>query len=498
MRQVLCYGSGINHALFALALKTFHKDTPLTVVRNPQLSWDHERSSHPGSLVITPPVLKALEELNIWESIKDQAAPVHHLHYRDSRSDEHFGSFALADLATDRAFRAAQPFSPGRKHLRELLPGGFWSVRVDWLTEALEEALQALGVQVTEAELHAITNAEAGSSSKVATVRSGAQTLTLPFDLLVMSQYHCPLPVAVRAGDLAQPTLKPLRRVPRSDLWPPSVNLDVVIAQPLHTDEGWVMFRNSPDCILELWDKQYGQVNITIKRVEGSTGPVAVRLTLKNQLSAMSESFLDKKGWAQVASVGNFVQREDFANEAFKTIWRDICDMMEKVRFHEGMRYKMKERRMATEGRRAEGLLPPPVSFLFADMHLTRTWVCNPASGDLPPYVVPLCGANSSFGHHNLDLGPNFAMAEAFHAAKYWTPTGLPVGFAAHQYAKAKTLARHLTKMSNFGHFRPWNLGKRMRIDFSHNGRLRGCLKQVSDWHFADRPLPKWRTAFLW
>ena len=43
-----------------------------------------------------------------------------------------------------------------------------------------------------------------------------------------------------------------------------------------------------------------------------------------------------------------------------------------------------------------------------------------------------------------------------------------------------------------------WNLGKRLRIDFSHNGRLRACLKQISDWHYADRPLPKWRTAFLW
>lgn len=48
--QVLCYGSGLTQAIFALALKKCNGKVPQTLLRNPKLPWVHERSGDPGVL----------------------------------------------------------------------------------------------------------------------------------------------------------------------------------------------------------------------------------------------------------------------------------------------------------------------------------------------------------------------------------------------------------------------------------------------------------------
>ena len=75
-------------------------------------------------------------------------------------------------------------------------------------------------------------------------------------------------------------------------------------------------------------DKQYGQIQATIKRLESADGPVCVRLTFKNQFSTLMENGLTKKGWAQVSLFTNFFRKEDFANDSFKAILSEIAKVV--------------------------------------------------------------------------------------------------------------------------------------------------------------------------
>jgi|UniRef100_A0A7S4LMC0 hypothetical protein len=505
--KVLCYGSGLNHSLFALALKRFHKDVNFSLVTNPRLTGSHELSGDVGSVVVSPPLLTILEELGMWERLQEKVTPIQYLHYRDCRSDEHFGSFNLEETCDDLLFKGAEIFSSRRKELREMMRKGFWALDMRDLQEAISEELEMVGVDNFDAELQSITqDSEAATSSKTATLKGADMAHHVPFDKLVVTQYHCPLPQELPQDEhpvASKAKFRPVRRVPWSTTWQPLVNMDIIIDQPPKNEELWALFRNSPDCILELWDKQYGQIQATIKRLESADGPVCVRLTFKNQFSTLMENGLTKKGWAQVSLFTNFFRKEDFANDSFKAILSEIAKKGQDVQRTEAVKYLMRQRKMDTEDAHGQELISKFGSqtgeFEFADMHITRKWTCNTVRWEkLPAYVVPICNANCTFSHNTLDLGPNYGMMEAFYAAKYWTADGLPEGFGGHQTRNAKRMQRYLEKFAGFGHFRTLSFGKRLRIDFQHNLKVRAAMNVLMDWQSSDKALPVWRTAFLW
>ena len=70
-----------------------------------------------------------------WCFLHFAVTPIQYLHYRDCRSDEHFGSFNLEETCDDLLFKGAEIFSSRRKELREMMRKGFWALDMRDLQE---------------------------------------------------------------------------------------------------------------------------------------------------------------------------------------------------------------------------------------------------------------------------------------------------------------------------------------------------------------------------
>jgi len=509
MSTIACYGSGLTHSLFAAAFRRFHAPHRLVLLTNPRLPWGHERGADPGFLVVTPPLVAVLEELGLWDSLRPTAAPLHTVHYYGSRNDEQYGSFDLREIGTGRMSRLKGQLSARHRRFREGLGRGFWTVPVATLKKALEQDLRVAGVSQVAGELRALREEperDAKGRRLVAEVQTATgPTTAVPLDRLVITQYHCPLPRALPgAADPEGPNrapLRPARVVPRSKKWDFRLSTDMILDQPPDAEREWALFRSSSNCLLELWDKDATQIHNSIRRTTADPrGPVGVRVTTRNQVGAILENTLSREGWHHVSTLTQFVQPSDFANEALRCAWAYIHKTYEAVQNRLSMKHEFVRRGMDPETGRAREMLEkqPKADFAYADTHLSRDWIHNTALREpLPPCVVPICDANHSFLHNTFDLGLNYSLVEAFYAAKHWSENGPAAGLPHHQFSKAKALRTLLRKMDKYSYFKPWLIGKRMRIDFVHNRRLAKAISIIDGWRDSDRPLPVWRRAFL-
>eukprot|EP00667_Euglena_gracilis_P013607 EG_transcript_14038 len=418
MPKVLCYGSGLTQAIFALALKKCNGKVPQTLLRNPKLPWVHERSGDPGYIVLTPPLVLALEELGVWSKLAEKVAPIHHVHYYDCRTDDHYGTFHMSQLCDGRIFKLLSFLSPQRQQLRDVLNKGFWTVPLGDLKEVVAKELDGSEVNQIDGEVQEFTTTQGAESSMVAKVKCiNGEEQVVPFQHLVISQYHCPLPKDLPQDPQPSTTnalFRPVRRVPRSMMWDFHTSTDVVLEQPPATERDWARFRNSEDCILELWDKDQTRIVSSIRRTSRDpNGPVGVRVTLRQQLANMLEFSLAKDGWNQVGTLTQFIQATDFASEALKCIWTYIVKTYDSVQQRAAMKYELLKRQVESKDGRAQRLIEKQGArdFLFADTHLSRDWIYNTVRRDtLPAYIVPICAANHSFINDTFDLGLNHSI----------------------------------------------------------------------------------------